>query len=82
MTQDRGKRLPPAAVCTGCGTYAVAATQMGLACRRQLSPQKKCKGTYRSALNTTDWKPCNYCDGVGCETCQRSGFLYVRDQRL
>ena len=69
-------KLPPVAVCTVCGKYGHA---INSACTSRDHRGKPCKGVFGSALNNTDWMPCADCDGAGCDSCQSSGHVYVRN---
>lgn len=73
----------PVAVCTNCGHFIYGQAPFGGPCGLYLADRKRCRGTNRSALNSTDWAQCTYCvdgrrEGERCGVCQGSGWQYVR----
>ena len=88
------QKRKPVAVCTNCGTYSFNVEIINGPCRRPLSGNKKCRGTWGSALNITDWDTCQHCKGSGdpqpddivardnrtfkCTGCQGTGWSFVR----
>ncbi len=77
MTNELPTKLPPVAVCTNCGKYSYSAESIGKHCH-EVHGKKRCKGGYQSAMTNTDWQPCPSCHTMGCEACQKSGFIFVR----
>jgi DnaJ-class molecular chaperone len=76
-------REKPIAVCTKCGAMSYVGTLIGGSCGRTVGG-KRCRGVNRSALNETDWAPCDRCAGSGlvlssrCDDCRGAGWLFVR----
>jgi hypothetical protein len=82
------------AVCTNCHAYSFAIEVVNGPCRRTLGGNKRCKGSWGSALNITDWDTCPSCKGTGepapgdtvaqtdhtgiCTSCRGTGWVYVR----
>lgn len=69
--------LPPAAVCTVCGTYDLSDSRINVQCSERHNGNR-CKGVRGSALNKSDWTECSNCDGNGCDRCQSSGWIFIR----
>lgn len=72
---------PPSARCTRCGMPGPE-TRINERCSNTLNG-KRCKGTFRSALNEGDWSICSACggsrilEGRGCQYCHGSGWVYT-----
>ncbi len=77
------KRLPPVAVCTGCGAHSYSAPAINQPCARMIGG-KRCRGVYGSTLGTKDWDECRTCQGTGrfeqgqCLECEGCGWIFVR----
>jgi DnaJ-class molecular chaperone len=78
--------FPPVAVCVKCGDISYQAERINQRCGRTYG-NRRCGGVYSSALNSSDWAICPTCEGAGstngatCQSCQRTGWIFVRDRR-
>lgn len=70
-----GTDVPPAAICLTCGSYGSAA-QIGEPCAA-IAEGGACDGWMSDAQDTANWARCSVCDGVGCEACRQSGWVYA-----
>jgi DnaJ-class molecular chaperone len=95
MVELADERRKPVAVCTNCRAVSFSAEVINQPCRRMLSGNKRCKGSWGSALSIGDWESCPSCKGTGqpahddivartgrtgiCTSCGGTGWIYVRD---
>ena len=79
------KKLPPFGRCTECGKTPRNPNQINQRCPTGRG-KDRCKGTFGSTLNETDWAECSNCatsgmsSGGRCEECDGDGWLFVRDR--
>lgn len=71
-------KSPPASVCTRCGKYGTERT-LDMQCSAVVDG-KRCQGHQASAVGAADWMLCKVCAGLGCDACQRSGWLFQRQR--
>lgn len=69
-------RRPPGSVCTVCGKYS-SGESINYRCTARTS-DGACRGIFGSAISNNDWAPCTDCGQTGCQTCQQSGWVYLR----
>ena len=77
MNNEQLVKLPPVAVCSVCSKYTHRIELANEQCYERHA-KNRCKGVYQSAISVGDWATCPSCHSVGCEACQRSGFVFVR----
>jgi len=80
MNNEQLVKLPPVAVCTVCSNYTHRIELANEQCHERYA-KNRCKGVYQSAISVGDWATCPSCHSIGCEACQRSGFVFVRKRQ-
>jgi hypothetical protein len=77
------EKLMPVAVCVKCHEYTHRIEVVNQQCYKQYD-NKRCNGTFTSAIGNNDWAKCSACEGSGsdsdgkCEGCQGYGVQFVR----